>query len=103
MIQRMFGIFSKRAVPQQIVDRARCIQHKLRHAGRIIICRHVLRLVSQRMNEYDRLAAIEFRVKLILFGLAKVAVADMGQQADPFELERIERVFGLTDRRSDIG
>ena len=55
------------------------------------------------MNEYDRVAAIEFRVKLVLFGLAKVAVADMGEQADAFELERIERVFGLTDRGSDVG
>ena len=55
------------------------------------------------MNEYDRVAAIEFRVKLILFGLTKVAVADMGEQADTFEFERIERVFGLTDRGSNVG
>src|SRR6185437_14254535 len=58
---------------------------------------------TQGMKEYNRLAAIEFRVKLVLFRLAKVAVADMCEQADAFELERIERVFGLTDRGSDVG
>jgi hypothetical protein len=30
------------------------------------------------MNEYDRVAAIELRVQFVLFGLAKVTVADVG-------------------------
>ena len=61
-----------------------------------------LRLVAQRMDEHHGLAAVELGVELVLVGMAEMARADVGQQADAVELERVERVFGLADRSRDV-
>src|SRR5262245_57288161 len=85
------GEFSKRAIPEQICNRPRGIQHEFHHAGGISIGRHIPCLVSQEMDEDNRLAAVEISVQIVLVVVAKMTVDCVAKLADAFVLQDLKR------------